>query len=226
MGDLLQFRRVHDCASAGYKSGRRACRGTPEIRSTSKTRKGGTSSHCETACGVMPRGPASPASPPAASIARSSALLRSAMVSDSSIALLSSQALLHCATKAALYDPGMNLGNRLKLARERLTPKPTQGEIGDLFGISDKAVSAWERGETIPDHDKIPHLRRKLRLTYAWLIEGGGPPPSPNDPLVLLEDELSAKFRAMGERNATPGPQLTARHKGPPARPLRARRGR
>lgn len=203
MGDVVRFQRHVrvSAVSGGYKSGRNSCLGIPEIRSTAKTRNGGTSSHCDTAWGLMPRGSAKPANPPAALIARSRAVLRSVMAENSSIALEASQVLLHCASQGALYDAEMTLGNRIKQARERLRPKITQKDLGDKFGISDKAVSSWERGETIPDFDKMPKLRQVLRVTYVWLMEGNGPPPAENDPRVLMDDLAPAEWAAL---NKTP----------------------
>lgn len=96
--------------------------------------------------------------------------------------------MLHCATQVALYDIEMTLGKRIKAARERLPKKMTQQALADEFGITDKAVSAWERDVDTPGLDKLPKLRKVLRVTYAWLVEGGGPPPAVDDPQVTLED--------------------------------------
>lgn len=83
----------------------------------------------------------------------------------------------------------MTLGKRIKAARERLRPKPTQPEIGAIFGVTGQAVSEWERDDTRPEWDKLPLLRCVLRVTYGWLLTGHGSMPSPTDPQVLLEDE-------------------------------------
>lgn len=97
----------------------------------------------------------------------------------------------------------MSLGKRIKAARERLNPKMTQGKLADAFGISDKAVSGWERDVDIPDIGKVPELRRVLRVTYAWLLEGGNsPPPAIDDPEVLLEDRQVNLFRKEHRRVA------------------------
>lgn len=205
MGIVVRFPKHHARASAGagskgYKSGRSSWRGTPETRSTASTRKGGTSSHCDMACGVIPSGVASFSSPPAASIARFNASLRSLMAPKSSIALPTSQASLHCGDKAPLYNVDMTLGNRIKQARERLRPKLTQAELGAKFGISDKAVSSWERDKTIPEPEKWGLLRQTLRVTYAWLVDGEGPPPSENDPRVLWDDQAAAEWAAPAEK--------------------------
>lgn len=93
----------------------------------------------------------------------------------------------------------MNIGIRIKLARERLSPEITQDALAEQLGVSDKAVSGWERGGR-PDSGRLPELRRILRVTYMWLLEGTGDPPHPDDPQVRLEDLASelemAKQRA------------------------------
>lgn len=83
----------------------------------------------------------------------------------------------------------MTLGKRIKAARERLNPKPTQEQLGDKLGVTDKAVSGWERDMAVPEHAKMPELRRVLCVTYAWLMEGGDtPPPAVDDPEVVMEN--------------------------------------
>ncbi len=81
----------------------------------------------------------------------------------------------------------MTLGKRIKSARERLKPKPTQADVGNHFGISDKAVSAWERDDTQPEPDKIAKLARFLKVPAIWLLEGKGAPPSPDSLESSLE---------------------------------------
>jgi len=199
MGAIIRFPgRAHVRASTGYKSGRNSCRGTPDKRSTAKTRKGGTSSHCETACVVIPMRRANSAWPPARSIAIFSAVVLSFMVDNSSIALPISQALLHCADQAVLYDIEMTLGKRIKAARERLVPRMTQGALGANFDISDKAVSGWERDEAIPEVEKIAKIAKILKVPAMWLLEGRGPPPEP-DGLESLIEGLDPTTRSLFE---------------------------
>lgn len=81
----------------------------------------------------------------------------------------------------------MSLGKRISKARRRLVPKVTQQDIADAFGISDKAVSAWERDENAPELERLPELARLLQVPVAWLLEGRGDPPSPNDIQVCFE---------------------------------------
>lgn len=181
--------------SDGYKSGLSSCRGTPDTLSTAKTRSGGTSSHCEIACAVMPSNLASRAWPPALSTASSSADRLFIMAVHSSIALLESQAPLHCEDKGTLYDAEMTLGKRIKAARERLRPKMTQGDLGKFFDITDKAVSGWERDDTLPALGRIVEIARILKVPTAWLLDGKGPPPHP-DSIEAEIDSLDPQERA------------------------------
>lgn len=90
----------------------------------------------------------------------------------------------------------MTLGKRIKAARERLDPKPTQADIGKFFGVTDKAVSAWERDDTIPELDKIAKLAKRLQVPCLWLLEGSGPPPAP-DALEVAIERLHPAERAV-----------------------------
>lgn len=81
----------------------------------------------------------------------------------------------------------MSLGKRIKAARERLRPKPTQADVAAKFGVTDKAVSAWERNDTVPDLDKIAKLAKVLKVPCIWLLEGSGEPPAPDAIEVTIE---------------------------------------
>jgi transcriptional regulator with XRE-family HTH domain len=112
------------------------------------------------------------------------------------MALPESQALLHCSNKVALYNIEMTLGKRIKAARERLQPKPTQADVAKFFSVTDKAVSSWERDETVPELDKIAKLAKRLQVPCLWLLEGGGPPPEP-DSLEVEIEHLAPQERAV-----------------------------
>lgn len=195
VGKVIKFpRRRHVRASSnGYRSGRKSCRDTPEICSTASTRNGGTSSHCETACIEIPRGSARPDKPPTASIARFKASLGSVMRDRSSTALPESQALLHCDNKAVLYHIGMSIGKRIRIARERLGIG--QETLGDAVGVTKQAVYEWEVKNKEPKQDKLPELRKVLRVTFAWLLAGDGPPPDPESPEVRMDDWMVTAFQ-------------------------------
>lgn len=88
------------------------------------------------------------------------------------------------------------MGKRIKKARSRLRPKLTQQALADKLGISDKAVSGWERDTSAPDSAKLSALRQILRVTYVWLHDGGtSPPPPADDSEVLLEDRAANLYR-------------------------------
>jgi transcriptional regulator with XRE-family HTH domain len=112
------------------------------------------------------------------------------------MALLESQALLHCAPKAALYTVEMTLGKRIKAARERLRPDMTQAHVGTHFGVTPQAVSGWERDDSIPELDKIADLAELLKVPCVWLLKGAGEPPAP-DALEAKIDGLRPSERAI-----------------------------
>jgi len=95
----------------------------------------------------------------------------------------------------------MTLGKRIKEARERLRPKVTQAMVGMHFGVTDKAVSGWERDEAVPELDKIADLARILKVPANWLLEGRGSPPAP-DALESVLDRLNPADRALLEAMA------------------------
>lgn len=97
-----------------------------------------------------------------------------------------------------LYPVAMTLGNRIRAARERLSPRPTQKDIGDKFGITDKAVSGWERDESAPELEKMPKLARELQVPLEWLLEGVGAPPPPDDLRVRIEALPPADRQMLG----------------------------
>lgn len=153
-------------SSTGYKSGRSSYRETPEARSTSSTRSGGTSFHCATACLEMPSDAASLVRPPASLIARLRGV--SDIVAMSSTASHESQAPLHLQRQAVLYHLDMTLGNLIKRARE--AKKMTLQALADEVGVSKQLVWQWEKGESDPrKHIKALslHLDRPIEYFYA-----------------------------------------------------------
>lgn len=110
------------------------------------------------------------------------------------MALLKSQAMVHCGRKAVLYDYVMPIGKRIKLARERL--KRSKVWLGREVGVSKQAVGQWEKGGSV-DPANYPALRKALRVTMLWLACGSGDPPQPDDPRVLAEDALQEAYEVL-----------------------------
>jgi len=80
-----------------------------------------------------------------------------------------SQVLLSLPDKDLLYLHEMTLGKRIKEARVAVRPKLTQAAVGKALGVTDKAVSAWERDQDAPTPDKFPKLAAILKRSIAYL---------------------------------------------------------
>jgi transcriptional regulator with XRE-family HTH domain len=109
------------------------------------------------------------------------------------MALPKSQASLHCSNKAMLYYLRMTIGQRIKLARQRL--KMGQEALAGELGITKQAVYEWEVKNKWPLPDRLPALRQVLRVTFAWLLTGDGPPPNPDSVEVRMDDLMVAAFQ-------------------------------
>lgn len=64
----------------------------------------------------------------------------------------------------------MTLGQRIKAAR--IAVDLTQAELAKKLGVSDKAVSGWERDQYSPESKLLPRIRDVLGITYDLLIDG------------------------------------------------------
>src|SRR5262245_7078989 len=194
MSQIVQFPGHAGALSLGYKSGRSSYRDTPVTRSTSKTRKGGTSSHWEIAEGEIPRSAASLADVPALSIAAFKARFAMLIGPHLSTTQANGQALLNCRDKARLYSRAMSLGKRIRLLRKRRGM--TLKQLGNAVGVTDSAVSNWEREVDRPDIDHIPSIVNALKTTADFLLLGNGDPDGP-DPLEMRIRQLSPHDRAL-----------------------------
>lgn len=82
---------------------------------------------------------------------------------------LKSQAVLSLQHQGQLYPLGMTFKDRFKTARKEAGK--TQAQIAEIAGVTNQAVSGWERGEAMPEPDKIPILARALGKTTSWLLD-------------------------------------------------------
>ncbi len=175
-------------ASKGYKSGRNSLRVTPETRSTSSTRSGGTSSHWATACLVMFKEAASLVRPPAALMARSKGV--SDMVVLSSTASRQSQDRLHLQRQAVLYAVPMSLGALIRKARKA---KPlTLEALANELSVSRQLVWQWEHGKSDP-RTHIESLSQALGMPVEYFY---GPAEAP-EPIEVKIKLLSPARREL-----------------------------
>lgn len=67
----------------------------------------------------------------------------------------------------------MNKEKTGKIIRQaRINKGYTQSELGELIGVSNKAISRWENGETFPDIGVIEPLAQMLELRIQDIITG------------------------------------------------------
>lgn len=83
----------------------------------------------------------------------------------------------------------MTLGKRIKTARVRAGL--TQKKVGDTLKVTDAAVSSWERGDTIPEFDKLNELIKVLKVSAKWLISGRSD--------TIGDDDLSRLWEGLSE---------------------------
>lgn len=55
--------------------------------------------------------------------------------------------------------------------RIRQERKLTQKEIGDIIGVSDRTISKWDNGTTVPDLCQIRNICKKLEISPSLLIK-------------------------------------------------------
>lgn len=58
------------------------------------------------------------------------------------------------------------------IAAKRKEKGMTQAELAEKMGVTDKAVSKWERDLSYPDVASFPHLARILGVSLEELMEG------------------------------------------------------
>lgn len=87
-----------------------------------------------------------------------------------------------------LYFQLMTFGEKLNFARKRAGI--TQERIARRFRITPQAVSGWERGDSLPELEKIPVLAQMLMVPTDWLLsdaEVGTAQADKSDPWLLWQ---------------------------------------
>lgn len=81
----------------------------------------------------------------------------------------------------------MTIGENIKQLRERFGL--SQLQLGEIAGVSDKAVSTWEKGTNVPRMGVIQKMADYFGITKSEIIEGPKPKEKPT-PEDELDDEL------------------------------------
>lgn len=85
----------------------------------------------------------------------------------------------------------------------------TQSQLGEIAGVSDKAVSTWEAGIKMPRMGALQRIATHFNISTASLIEDAGPylnlevpsSPTPSTPSVTpAEYDIILKFRSLDAR--------------------------
>ncbi len=83
----------------------------------------------------------------------------------------------------------MHIGKNIRAARLRLGI--SQEELGAAVKVTGQAVSQWERGETVPEVEKVPTLAKKLGVPVSEIHSGVGQDVPPE--LIELWKRLPTK---------------------------------
>lgn len=85
------------------------------------------------------------------------------------------------------------------IADRRKEKKMTQLELAQKLGVTDKAVSKWERDLSCPDMGTLPALARELDLSLDELLQGrAGKAPEKEKLDALISLVLKGVALAMG----------------------------
>lgn len=87
------------------------------------------------------------------------------------------------------------------IANLRKSKNMTQKELASKLNISDKAVSKWERGISLPDISILPKLSEILDIEISELLNGEAKAPQQSDADNLILDtikyaDISGEFKA------------------------------
>ncbi len=85
------------------------------------------------------------------------------------------------------------LGYRLAEARKNCGL--TQAQVAEKLYITTQSISAWERGNSVPDTDKIPEIAALYGVTTDWLLSGRHPSAEAEKMTSNLSDRLFNETR-------------------------------
>lgn len=83
----------------------------------------------------------------------------------------------------------MTIGDNIKALRERFDL--TQAQLGEIAGVSDKAVSTWENGANVPRMGAIQKIADYFGIPKSEIIEGRQEEKKPTQLDELREEVLN-----------------------------------
>lgn len=89
----------------------------------------------------------------------------------------------------------MTIAENIKKLREQYGL--TQSELGDIAGVSDKAVSTWENGTAEPRMGAIQKIAEHFNITKGSIVDDD--PTSGHQPEYYLDQETAAKAQEIYE---------------------------
>ena len=75
------------------------------------------------------------------------------------------------------------------ISEKRKAQNLTQKDLAEKLGVTDKAVSKWERGISCPDISLLVPLAKILKVTTSELLNGDNSEPEPPAE-TLIEEAL------------------------------------
>ena len=132
----------------------------------------------------------------------------------SSTALLTVPDGLFAQVQAALYSDCMSIGARIRSSRKAL--RMSQQDLAAIIGVTDQAISNWERDKDVPKRANLQSLAEALKVEYYWLLDGASQAP-PTDQAsdssgALTTEELNALLQGcvmlMAEKSDAEGADL------------------
>lgn len=91
----------------------------------------------------------------------------------------------------------MGISENIKKLRDRYGL--TQSELGEIAGVSDKAVSTWENGTAEPRMGAVQKIAEHFGITKGSIVDDPPEPPGPRADLSPDERLLVSLFSELNE---------------------------
>ena len=100
--------------------------------------------------------------------------------------------------KGDVYMDQVKIGSFIKEIRKE--KGLTQEQLAEKLGVSQKSVSRWETGKTMPDYSLLPNICETLEINVAELLgaEKIAGDSVPKKQVTAMADELEALGQDIG----------------------------